>query len=464
MKKFFILTLLITLLILPAYSKNKEETKTNPQDEKTLEYLNLDWWRKFNDDYLTDNLITVYKNNYDLKNAELKIKENEKLVKMQFASELPFLGFSGDINRDLRTSMQQFGPAMQIPSYSQYNYYLPFTMGYEVDIWGSNRLKTKSVKEQLEIVKQAQRATYISLTSDFSADYFNLIKADKLLQIQDELVSIQEKIVSLTSEKYKAGLCSVNELLAEESFLTSLKEERNKHKLTKDILEESMKVYLSFGNDEKITRNDYQNVTLLKNIPDGYNSTIIENRPDFKQEEANIRKIGFDVKVAKREFLPKFTIVGQFGLNAYKLGNLLNSPSQFLNLGVMPSMDIFSGGRKMAFFKFKKFQYEEALNDYQKTILEAIKEVNSGLLEYKTAMRNYEESNSRLKTQTKIFELAKDKNEIGASGNIELLYAQEAYLISEKEEVSNKINSIISTISLYKAAGGIDLYSLNQDI
>lgn len=464
MKKFFILTLLITLIILPAYSKNKEETKTNLQDEKTLEYLNLDWWRKFNDDYLTDNLITVYKNNYDLKNAELKIKENEKLVKMQFASELPFLGFSGDINRDLRTSMQQFGPAMQIPSYSQYNYYLPFTMGYEVDIWGSNRLKTKSVKEQLEIVKQAQRATYISLTSDFSADYFNLIKADKLLQIQDELVSIQEKIVSLTSEKYKAGLCSVNELLAEESFLTSLKEERNKHKLTKDILEESMKVYLSFGNDEKITRNDYQNVTLLKNIPDGYNSTIIENRPDFKQEEANIRKIGFDVKVAKREFLPKFTIVGQFGLNAYKLGNLLNSPSQFLNLGVMPSMDIFSGGRKMAFFKFKKFQYEEALNDYQKTILEAIKEVNSGLLEYKTAMRNYEESSSRLKTQTKIFELAKDKNNIGASGNIELLYAQEAYLISEKEEVSNKINSIISTISLYKAAGGIDLYSLNQDI
>ena len=464
MKKFFILTLLITLIILPAYSKNKEETKTNLQDEKTLEYLNLDWWRKFNDDYLTDNLITVYKNNYDLKNAELKIKENEKLVKMQFASELPFLGFSGDINRDLRTSMQQFGPAMQIPSYSQYNYYLPFTMGYEVDIWGSNRLKTKSVKEQLEIVKQAQRATYISLTSDFSADYFNLIKADKLLQIQDELVSIQEKIVSLTSEKYKAGLCSVNEVLAEESFLTSLKEERNKHKLTKDILEESMKVYLSYGSDDKIARNDYQNVTLLRNIPDGYNSTIIENRPDFKQEEANIRKIGFDVKVAKREFLPKFTIVGQFGLNAYKLGNLFNSPSQFLNLGVIPSMDIFSGGRKMAFFKFKKFQYEEALNDYQKTILEAIKEVNSGLLEYKTAMRNYEESNSRLKTQTKIFELAKDKNEIGASGNIELLYAQEAYLISEKEEVSNKINSIISTISLYKAAGGIDLYSLNQDI
>ena len=464
MKKIFIITILITLLILPAVAKENKSSKIIQQDDKTIEYLNLNWWKRFNDDYLTDNLVNVYKNNYDLKNTALKIQENEKLVKMQFASELPFLNFAGDLNRDLRAPMQQFGPSMQIPNYSQYNYYLPFTMGYEVDIWGSNRLKTKSVKEQLEIIKQAQRATYIALTSDFSADYFNLIKADRLLEIQDELVKIQEKIVELTSEKYKAGLCSINEVLSEESFLTSLREEQNKHKLTRDVLEESMKVYLAIGDDEEITRNNYKNITLLRNLPLKYSSTIIENRPDFKQEEANIRKIGFDVKVAKREFLPKFTIIGQFGLNAYKLGNLFNSPSQFLNLGVLPSMDIFSGGRKMAFFKFKKYQYEEALNDYQKTILEGIKEVNSGILEYKTALENYEESVNRLNTQTKLFELAKDKNKIGVSGNIELLYAKEAYLISQKEEVSNKINSIISTISLYKAAGGVDLYNINQDI
>ncbi len=34
---------------------------------------------------------------------------------------------------------------MQIPKYSQYNYRLPLTVGYEIDIWGTNHLKTKSV-------------------------------------------------------------------------------------------------------------------------------------------------------------------------------------------------------------------------------------------------------------------------------------------------------------------------------
>lgn len=456
MKKFFILTLILTMPIFPAMAQ------TPQQSENTIEYLNIDWWENFQDSNLTNNLYTVYKNNYDLKNAALKVKENEKLVKMQFANELPFVNFSGDLNRDLQAPRQQFG-SMQIPKYSQYNYRLPLTMGYEVDIWGTNRLKTKSVKEQLEIVKQAQRATYISLTSDFAAEYFNLIKADKLLEIQDELVKTQEAIVMMMAEKYKVGLCSINELLAEEQILTSLKEENNKHKLAKDTLEESLKVYLA-NNEDNISRNKYEQVILLKNIPTEYNSAIVVNRPDFKQEEANIKRIGFDVKVAKREFLPKFTIVGQVGLNAYHLGSLFNSPSQFFNLGILPTMDLFSGGRKMAFLKLKKYQYEEAMNDYQKTILTGIKEVNSGVLEYKTSMENYNESLNRLNTQTKIFNLAKDKNQIGASCDLDVLYAKEAYLMTEKEEVSNKINSLISLIELYKAAGGVDLYKSNENI
>lgn len=453
MKKIFILAILITISILPAMAKTPQIS------DKSIEYLNIEWWENFKDDNLIKNLMTVYNNNYDLKNAALKVQENEKLVKMQFAQELPFLNFSGDLNRDLRASAQQFG-SMKIPNYSQNNYYLPLTMSYEIDIWGTNRLKTKSMKEQLEIVKQAQRATYIALTSNFAADYFNLIKADKLLEIQNELVKTQENIVKLVFEKYKAGLCSINELLAEQKFLTSLKEEQNMHKLTQQLLIESLKVYLADA-EENVARNSYENVILINHIAQKYDTSVVENRPDFKQEEANIKRIGFDVQVAKREFLPKFTIIGQIGLNAYSLSKLFNSPAQFFNLGVLPSMDLFSGGRKLAFLKLKKDQYEEALNDYQKTFLVGIKEINSGILEYKIAKKNYNESLNRFNTQTKIYNLAKDKNKIGASGNIDVMYAKEAYLFIKKEEVSNKINTLISTISLYKATGGVDLSKIN---
>ena len=457
MKKiFFIILVIILALPSPVFAKKQ------PEKIDRMAYINLAWWERYNDEHLTNNLLKLYENNYDLKNAALKVKENEQIVKMQFANELPQLGLSGQLYRDLRSSSKQYG-SMQIPSYSQYNYYLPLTAAYEVDIWGSNRLKTKSIKQQLEIVKQAERATYISLTSDFVSDYLNLIRADEFLKIQNELIKTQEEIVSKTKDKYEIGLSTINDLLAEQSMLTTLKEERNRHIKTRDILIDSLRTYLS-DSSVSIDRNTYDNITLLSGIPPEFNADIVQNRPDYLQDESNIKRIGFDVKIARREFLPKFIIFGQIGLNAYHLDTLFNSSSQMFSAGVLPSIDLFTGGRKKAMLKMKKFEYEEALNSYHKTILTGIKEVNSSLVEYKEAQENYKESSERLKMQEQTYSLMQDKSLIGSASDLNVFYAKEAYLMVRKDEVSNKINVLLSTIGLYRAAGGVDLCKLNEDI
>ena len=211
-------------------------------------------------------------------------------------------------------------------------------------------------------------------------------------------------------------------------------------------------------------RAKYDNLRLLTGIPLEYDTSVIENRPDYLQEEANIKRMGFDVRIARKELLPKFVIFGQIGLNAYHLDTLFNSYSQLFNAGILPSFDLFAGGRKMALLKLRKFQYEEALNSYQKTILEAIKEINLGLMSYKTAMKNYDEAAGRLKIQEKIYQLMEDKRQIGAASDVEVLYSKEAHLLMEKEEISNKINYLISSISLYKSVGGVDLYSINTTV
>lgn len=457
MKKFLIILLTLVITVPAACAKqNKDEIK---HEQDKIHYLNIEWWEKYQDPILTTNIKKLYEVNYDLKNTDLKVKENEQIVKVQFANELPNLNFSGSLGRQFRSSNQQFG-SLVIPSFAQYNYQLPLTMSYEIDIWGENRLKTKSIEQQLDIVKQAERATYISLTSDFTSDYFNLIKTDKFLEIQNELIKLQTEIVEKTTKKYDTGLCTINEVLAEQKLLTQLKEEKNNLEDKQDTLINSLRVYLSMR-DGIPERTSYEKLVLLTNIPMEYDTSVIENRPDYIQEEANIKRMGFDVRIAKKEFLPKFIIYGQIGLNAYDLGKLFNSYSQLFNAGILPSIDLFSGGRKMAFLKLRKLQYEEALNNYQKTILDSIKEINLGLSEYKTAMKNYDESTERLKVQNQIYNLAVSKKNIGAASDIDILYSKEAQLLIEKEQISNKINYLISTISLYKAVGGIDLYKIN---
>lgn len=163
------------------------------------------------------------------------------------------------------------------------------------------------------------------------------------------------------------------------------------------------------------------------------------------------------------EFLPSFTIFGQLGLNAYSLSTLCNSPSQFFAAGVLPNFDLFSGGRKKAMLKLQKYEYEEALNNYQKTYLTAVSEINSGVVDYKTAKNNYKESLEKYTAETKIYNLVKEKRNIGAANDLDVLLAKEVCLVAEKELVSNKINPLLSVVGLYRVTGGTDLTKLNAE-
>lgn len=455
MKKTLI-TLITLLLAMQCVQANP--TKEPLDESYKIEYLNLSWWQKYDDPILTGHIQELYEKNHDLKIAALKVKEGEKMVRISFANQLPQVGFDGNLGRTMPSSNQQFGNLI-IPSFSQYNFLMPLTASYEVDIWGENRIKTKSVEKQLEMIKQDEKASYIILTSSFAADYFNTVKIDKLIEIQEELVQIQKDIAQKTEKKYQNGLCTQNEVINEAKHLTNYQEELNNLLATQSVLNNQLRVYLS-DNDREVKRTRYEKLALLDGVPREIDSTIIEQRPDYIKAEDYIKKIGFDVKIAKKEFLPKFLIYGQVGFNAYQWGRMFNTQSQLANAGIMPSFDLFSGGRKMAILKLQKYKYEEAMQNYQKTILTSIQEVNDSSITVQTEEKNYAQSLNRLRLENKKYNLMTRKNEIGATSNLEVLYNKEQLLLTQKDEVSNKINLLIATIGLYKAVGGQDLQTI----
>lgn len=456
MKKI-IIAMLITVMLTPAaFAKKKEK-----QPEQGIQYMNISWWEKYNDPILTEYQNRIYEKNPDLKIASLKVKESEKIVKISFANELPQLSFDGQLNRNFKSSDLYFGQ-MTIPSFKQSELQLPLTMSYEIDIWGTNRFRTKSIEKRLEMVKQDERASYIMLTSAFAADYFNLIRIDKLLELQKQIVDIQEEIVKKTEIKFKNGLCSKTDLLNEQKALTYLKEEYNNLEDRQTLLTNQLRAYLAAGTDEQIKRSDYDSVSIPQGLPESFDSNVIENRPDYQRAEANIKRAGYNVKVARRDFLPKFVIFGQLGFNAYQFANLFNSPAQMASAGMLPQFDLFTGGRKFAVLKLRKLEYDEAMQVYQKAILTAFQEVNDSLSMAHAAEKTYAEDVDRLKYQDEMFDLLTKKSKIGAASNLEVLYGTQAKLLTEKETVSGKINLLISSINIYKAVGGKDLYEISD--
>ncbi len=451
MKKLKLIIVLICLTLIPTQTLAKTK---NIQDNNDLQYMNLTWWQKFNDQKLNDYLMTIYKNNPDLKIATIKNKQSQQVMKQAFANQLPQLYFNGTMQREFTGSTQRFGDVV-IPDYNQAHYILPLTMSYEVDLWGENYLKTKSLKKQIEMTTQDERASYISISSNFASNYYTLIGIDKLIQNQKNLLKIEQDIVNLEEQKYNSGLCPIAEVLSERQSLTQMQERVNSLAERQDIVVNQLITQLGDRMLTKIDRSNYDSISAIP-TPNDISTEYIGNRPDVKKAELYIQKTGIDVKVARRDFLPKFRVYGQVGFNSYDWCRMF-APHTFLSTaGVAPSLDLFTGGYKKAVLRYNKLEYEKALQIYEKAILASIQELNDAMMSIKTANSNYEKSKERFNLEKEKLDLSNNQYKIGGRAKLDNMKDQQNILIVEEDMVTNNINRVISTINLYKATGGKD--------
>ena len=451
MKKLKLIILLICLTLMPTQTFAKTK---NIQDNNDLQYMNLTWWQKFNDQKLNDYLMTIYKNNPDLKIATIKNKQSQQVMKQAFANQLPQLYFNGTMQRELTGSTQRFGEVV-IPDYNQAHYILPLTMSYEVDLWGENYLKTKSLKKQIEMTTQDERASYISISSNFASNYYTLVGIDKLIQNQKDLLEIEQNIVNLEEQKYNSGLCPIAEVLSEKQSLTQMQERLNSLEERQDIVVNQLITQLGDRMLTKIDRSNYDSISAIP-TPNEISTEYIGNRPDVQKAELYIQKTGIDIKVARRDFLPKFRVYGQIGFNSYDWCRIF-APHTFLSTaGVAPSLDLFTGGYKKAVLKYNKLEYEKALQIYEKAILTSIQELNDAMMSIKTANSNYEKSKERFNLEKEKLDLSNNQYKIGGRAKLDNMKDQQNILIVEEDMVTNNINRVISTINLYKATGGKD--------
>lgn len=451
MKKLKLIILLICLTLMPTQTFAKTK---NIQDNNDLQYMNLTWWQKFNDQKLNDYLMTIYKNNPDLKIATIKNKQSQQVMKQAFANQLPQLYFNGTMQREFTGSTQRFGDVV-IPDYNQAHYILPLTMSYEVDLWGENYLKTKSLKKQIEMTTQDERASYISISSNFASNYYTLVGIDKLIQNQKDLLEIEQNIVNLEEQKYNSGLCPIAEVLSEKQSLTQMQERLNSLEERQDIVVNQLITQLGDRMLTKIDRSNYDSISAIP-TPNEISTEYIGNRPDVQKAELYIQKTGIDIKVARKDFLPKFRVYGQIGFNSYDWCRMF-APHTFLSTaGVAPSLDLFTGGYKKAVLKYNKLEYEKALQIYEKAILTSIQELNDAMMSIKTANSNYEKSKERFNLEKEKLDLSNNQYKIGGRAKLDNMKDQQNILIVEEDMVTNNINRVISTINLYKATGGKD--------
>lgn len=446
---------------LKAQQKADKEIYTKLTEKKDLpykkykvtnkyDYINMGWWDKFNDPYLTGYINRAMEHNYDLKIATLTVDEYFQNVKAQMSNELPHvqIGYGAGVagippmgKNPKRNTVHGMG--------------LPIIASYEADIFLKNHDKTSSVKKLFQASILDERATYISIISAVGTVYMNIVRLDKAIALQEDIVNLRKEIYELMSLCHDNGVTSTSDMIkANKAYIngqtTLIDLKRQRVELLNQL---AVLIGESPENIEELERIKYDEISYFYNAPESIPSDIIVQRPDYMKAEVMLKKAGIDVKVAKKEFLPSITIDGIALFNAVHMGKLFTTKNMLWALAGNAMLPIFTGGAKLANLRINKVRMEKALRNYQKTNLIAIQEVNDALYNSKMDNQKLEQNKQHLILETQDFSLTEKKYEQGTISKLDLCQMKENLLVIQQLVASNTLDCMIDSINLYKATG-----------
>lgn len=462
MKKVISIALLASMLgmnFVPVFAmtNSNESTKTPKQFKSMIKkskkqksndykyaYVNTVWWNNFNDANLSGYIDKAIKNNYDLKMATLAVEEYYQNTKLQFANELPQIGVG-------------FAPYYtKIPGESwDWGFATPAYVNYEADIFLKNRDKTKSVKKLYEASQFDERAAYISVASAVGTTYLNIVRLNKIIDLQKQIVNLRQDIYNLMLSSNKEGLISTADTVkANKSLVAGQTDLIELQKQQKKLLHSfAVLIGESPENVNEFAFTPYDQIKFTGSIPTEISSDIIVQRPDYLRAEKMLEKAGIDVRVAKKEFLPSINIAGIALFNSSEIGSAWSTGSMLGSLAAGAMLPLFTGGKRVANLKLKKTTYERMLQDYYKTNLTAIQEVNDALVSVKLDKEKMAETQKQAALERKDFSYNQKKFNQGTISRLDLIQVQENLLSIDKLVAQQNIECMVDYIGLYKSVG-----------
>jgi multidrug efflux system outer membrane protein len=196
---------------------------------------------------------------------------------------------------------------------------------------------------------------------------------------------------------------------------------------------------------------DYQ---LTSTLETGVPSQLLLRRPDILAAEDRLAAAKIDVSVARKEFLPSFTLTGQFGYASAGYSRLFQWDSYLAALVAGATQNLFTGGQKVANLKVYKARYEQAVHHYQQTILQSYKDVDDSLALYKSDRRTYVDNLDALKTYESRMMILNNRIQAGVNAESDLVPVQLDAANTRSQLTQAKLAALNDTLSLYKSIGG----------
>jgi outer membrane protein, multidrug efflux system len=424
----------------------------------------------FKDPQLQALIRTALENNQDLKIATARVDEARAVLGIATADLYPQLDASGSAARtrtpdSLRTwasppgvGLSPTGTLTPTPGTmepARVNTYSAFLdLSYEVDLWGRVRRTRQAARAEWMASAENRQTVISSLVTDVARAYFNMLEMDREIEITSATLRTRQETLALMELRRKHGTASDLEVSRFRAEVSSTRATLAVLRQQAFQTENALSILLGQAPQDIRRGISFKAQPPIPTVPMGLPADLLERRPDLRSAEQQLVAATARIGAAKASFFPRIALTADYGYQSLELNKLLESNSHGWMIAGNATQPIFEGGRHWFNYQASKSQREQALQNYRKTILQALREVSDALIAKQQSgvqRRELQDQAQALQDSVRLSDL---RYRAGQSSYLELLNAQQQLFAAELQLEQARLEELLSSVRLYKALGG----------
>jgi outer membrane protein, multidrug efflux system len=414
----------------------------------------LKWFEVFKDERLQKLIREALESNYDLRDAVARVDVARANLGVIRADQFPNVGVSTNIT----TSRTSAGGAFVLPqAFEQQRTFGSVALNllsFEADIWGRLRSATQAARADLLATEENRKTVVMTVVGDVAGAYFNLIELDMELGIAERTLTTRQESLNLIRNRERKGLATLLEVRQGEQLVHNA--EQVIPSLEQRIEQTENQISLLLGrNPGPITRG----LSLTEQeqppaVPSGLPSALLERRPDIRGAEQKLIAANALIGVAKAAYYPRISLTGFLGSQSSQLSNLFSGPMGVWQFVPQVAQPLFTAGRTRSNVELSAAQEQLALNQYERSIQTAFREVSDTLVQYQKVREIRATQETLVATLQDRSRLSYLRYRGGVDTLLNALDADRDLFGAELGLAQTRRDELLTLVQLYKALGG----------
>lgn len=421
----------------------KEYSDALRQEADSATFGNLSWREVFTDPALVSLIERALENNKDLRNAKLNVDIAHAQLKGARLSYLPSLAFAPN-GAGAKYADNDFN----------WTYQLPLAASWEVDVFGKI-LNTKRGAETAEMqARFYEQAVRSQIISGVAQCYYSIAALEAQLKLSRETSTLWKESVGVMRNLKEAGRLREDAVVQSEAQYYSIEASITDIELSLIEANNTLSLLLN----EMPQAHTVSPLASL-NVPEMRRAAVpmaeLAVRPDVRAAEMSLASAYYSTSSARAAFYPSINITANGGFTNM-LGSFIKNPGDwFVQLAGSLTAPIFSRGQNIARLEAAKAAQQQALNNFEYTLMSAASEVSNAMTVYEKSAAKQLWLNLQVESLVKSVAIT---NELllfdGSTTYLEVLTAQRNLLSAQTAQITTNLTTARAVINLYQNLGG----------